>query len=451
MKKLILALTLFAGVASAQVSQCFQPSTPWYPCSLLPQVGIASTSITAVSATNGSTAITSSALFTSSWTNVVVSIDGSNAIISSCSSTSACTLGSNFGGTTTTTGLMIVWQIAANSGPSSSTATTLTQPFPNNTTHGNSIACPAMESAAAAPTITDGQDNTYNQFFSSTTAAGFSGSLALNIVGGSTNTITETSSAGTLAFVCYELVGAVQVGQVWDLNQIQQGTGTTIQFTGVLATVPGEMVFGMAGFATGQTLNATPTLGAANTNLVTVDVNNTTIGGTGTDLKVVYAAHTTLNTAIPFTPSFALSGSVVYTGIIFSIRPASPVPPLVSGGICNQVQQTFYAVNVSAETQIAAGSAGKVFYVCRLSFPPQANAVNVSFNESATSGNACATSPTALYGSGTSTTAFNIVANGGWIDPPNPSGQPLFQTAAGDAFCINPSAQITGGIWGVQQ
>lgn len=123
----------------------------------------------------------------------------------------------------------------------------------------------------------------------------------------------------------------------------------------------------------------------------------------------------------------------------------------VVNGVCGQAPWTFYAVNVSSETQVAAGSSGKIVNVCRLSFPPQANAVNISFTESATSGNACGTSPTALYGSGTTTTAFNIAANGGFIDPPNTFGQPLFATASGDALCIDTSAQISGGIWYVQQ
>ena len=62
---------------------------------------------------------------------------------------------------------------------------------------------------------------------------------------------------------------------------------------------------------------------------------------------------------------------------------------------------TYYVVNVSANTQIVAGSASKNVYICKEFLQPVAAAANVELVESATSGNACATSPTGMMGGNT--------------------------------------------------
>src|ERR1700685_3337662 len=82
---------------------------------------------------------------------------------------------------------------------------------------------------------------------------------------------------------------------------------------------------------------------------------------------------------------------------------------------CGSAAWTYYPVNVSSNTQIIAGSSGKNVYVCEVLFPPQAGAVNVNIVESATSNNACATSPTGMLGGATAALGANIVANGGWV------------------------------------
>src|SRR5580698_1498823 len=94
---------------------------------------------------------------------------------------------------------------AVNSKVSAGAGTTITNAFGSNTTAGNSILCIAFESAAAIPVITDGQSNTYIAASSSATAPGYTVALASNIIGGTTDTITETTASGAASFSCYEL------------------------------------------------------------------------------------------------------------------------------------------------------------------------------------------------------------------------------------------------------
>lgn len=118
-----------------------------------------------------------------------------------------------------------------------------------------------------------------------------------------------------------------------------------------------------------------------------------------------------------------------------------------SGGLATW---TYYVVNVSSNTQIIAGSSGKNVYVCQAAFPPQAAAVNINLVESATSGNACATSPTGMLGGATAALGANIVINGGFILPS--TGRAWAKTAtSGDAMCILVSASVNGVIAYVQQ
>jgi hypothetical protein len=339
-------------------------------------------------------------------------------------------------------------QINVDSGPASSTITTLSQAFPGSTTKGNSILCIAMESAAAIPVITDGQSNTYVVASSSATSGGYTVALASNIVGGTTDSITETLTAGTASFACYELVGAVSVGQIWDLVQAKQGTGSTVSFTPVSASLPGEMIFGAVGFTTGQTVNATPTLGAPITGLVTVDASNTTIGGTGTNLKVWYAAHTTLTAPTVFTPSFALSGSSTYTGVVVSIKAPSPLQPTVDA--CKLAVKQFANISLTAGGTIITGTAGKTTYICAIDIVT-ATAQNIALVEG--TGTVCATGIAAMAGGTTAATGWNFAANAGLAKGNGDGSVYIASGASGDNVCLllSGSGQTSGSMEYVQQ
>lgn len=209
--------------------------------------------------------------------------------------------------------------------------TTITNAFGSTTVAGNSIVCLAFESAAAIPVITDGQSNTYAVVASSATTPGYSISVAQNIVGGTTNVITETTTSGAAAFQCAEVKGSAFVGQAWDLFNGQQGTGSTITFSAASALFPGELILGAAGLG-GGTVNATPSLGGSNTSLVTVDAANTAVTG-GAALSIFYAVHTSLSAASNFTQTFALNASQTYSGLIVSIRPAALPTVMVGAGV----------------------------------------------------------------------------------------------------------------------
>jgi hypothetical protein len=117
---------------------------------------------------------------------------------------------------------------------------------------------------------------------------------------------------------------------------------------------------------------------------------------------------------------------------------------------CGWSAWTYYVVNVSSNTQIVAGASSKKVYVCEILFPPQAGITNVNLVESATSGNACATSPTGMLGGATAALGANITANGGWVVNGQP-GRALAVTAtAADAMCIFASASVNGVIAYVQ-
>lgn len=110
---------------------------------------------------------------------------------------------------------------------------------------------------------------------------------------------------------------------------------------------------------------------------------------------------------------------------------------------------TYYVVTVSSNTQVVAGSSGKNVYICKEFIQPVAAAANVEVVESATSGNACATSPTGMMGGATAATGATIATNGGFVLPAD--GRAWAKTAtAGDAVCIFVSAAATGVIAYVQ-
>ena len=331
---------------------------------------------------------------------------------------------------------------------SSGAGTTITQAFPNNTTKGNTLLCLGMESAAATPTFTDSASNTFVPLTgsSSSTAPGITAAIAQNIAGGA-DTITETTTSGAAFFACHELQGSPPFGVAWDIVGLQQGTGSAVPFAFTGTTAPNEMIFTVEGFTTGQTVNATPLLGGQATGLITVDAANSAVSG-GAPLAVAYAAHGTLPSPVQFTQSVSLSASVTYSGLMVSIRPVN-FNQFGTSDPCQNAVQTPFALNVSSTTQIVAGTAGQNVYVCRVVLPPQAVATNFNLIESATSGNACATSPTGMLGGSTAALGANIVINGGWI-----YNGPLSLTrtaTAGDAVCAAVSASTNGVIWYVKQ
>jgi hypothetical protein len=329
---------------------------------------------------------------------------------------------------------------------SGSAGTTITASSPANTTKGNSILCLGLESAAAIPTFTDAS-NTYVSIVSSATAPGAAASIAQNIAGGAVTT-TETVTNGAAGFTCYELSGVPPAGLAWDVNLVQQGTGGTIPFAFTGTTASNEMIFTAAGFTTGQTVNATPLLGSPVSTLNTVDYANQAVTG-GAALAVFYAAHGTLPSPVQFTQSTSLSASVTYSGLLVSIKPTT-YNLASTGDPCNASVWKPYVVNVAVNTQIIAGAANTNVFVCGVTFPNQAVAVNVNIVESATSGNACATSPTGMLGGATAALGANIAINQGWTAGYN--GHAVARTAtAGDAICIFASASAHGIIWYVQQ
>ena len=153
-------------------------------------------------------------------------------------------------------------------------------------------------------------------------------------------------------------------------------------------------------------------------------------------------------------PTLTFLAALLILSIGWNIRAQAPFTlasdPCGTSSAGGAATWTYYVVNVSANTQIIAGSSGKNVYVCQAAFPPQANAVNVNIVESATSGNACATSPTGMLGGATAALGANITVNGGYILPS--TGRAWAHTAtSGDAMCIFASASVNGVIAYVQQ
>jgi biopolymer transport protein ExbD len=179
---------------------------------------------------------------------------------------------------------------AVNNKVSAGAGTTLTNAFGSATVAGNSILCIGFEGIAAIPVFTDAQANTYVVAISSGAAApGYSVAIASNIVGGTTDTITLTTSSGSASFSCYELKGAVSVGQAWDYAAAAQATSTSLVFAQQSAAIANDFVAVGVGMAAG-TINATPSLAGAPSNLTTVDQSNTAPLGTAA-LAVYYSAH----------------------------------------------------------------------------------------------------------------------------------------------------------------
>jgi hypothetical protein len=105
---------------------------------------------------------------------------------------------------------------------------------------------------------------------------------------------------------------------------------------------------------------------------------------------------------------------------------------------------TYYPVNVSSNTQIAAAVAGTYYYVCEAIFPNQAGAVNVQLMEG--TGTACASNTAGLMGGTTAALGANITANGGFIAG-FAGGRAVAATAtANHELCIFASASVNGVV-----
>jgi hypothetical protein len=206
---------------------------------------------------------------------------------------------------------------------SSTAVTTLAQAFGSNTTAANSIGCIAFESAAAVPVITDGQNNTYVVALSSATAPGYSVSVAQNIVGGTTDTITETFSSGGGWYECKEFKNGVTIGKAWDYATSLQATSGTLNFQQQSASLPLELI-DLAVAMGGGTVNATPAIAGNPSSLSIIDASNVNpdSGGAGAALSDVYSAHT-FTSGIPsgFIQNASLSASETYSAVLVSWQP----------------------------------------------------------------------------------------------------------------------------------
>lgn len=390
MKKLLLAIVLFAGACFAQTVQCQASNGAWGPCPFVQPVTVATVSGTA--------------------------------------------------------------QI--NNKVSAAAGTTITNAFPGNTTAGNSILCVAFEAAVTGsvlPVITDAQSNTYIVAASSAAAApGYTVALANNIVGGTTDTITLTTVSGSASFSCYELKGAVTVGQIWDYASGLQATSATLTFPQQSASIANDFVVAAVGMGAG-TINATPSLAGVPSTLTTVDQANTAplSGGSTPALSVFYSAHANVSNSPTFTQSLSLSASETYSAVLVAVKPTSIS---LVGNVqdpCQQGPGTSGNINLTSNTRLVVGASGKQTYLCGLNIVT-ATAQNIALVEG--TGSTCATNTTGMAGGATAATGWNFAANGGLVN--GGGGFWVYKTAtAGDDVClfISGSGQTSGSYRQVQQ
>lgn len=331
---------------------------------------------------------------------------------------------------------------------SAGAGTTITNAFPGTTSAGNSILCIGFEGVAATPVFTDAQSNTYIVAESSGAAApGYTVALASNIVGGTTDTVTLTTSSGSAAFTCYELKGAISVGQVWDYAAVAQGTSATLVFPQESASITNDFVAVGVGMGAG-TVNATPSLAGVPSALTTVDQSNTAPLGTAA-LSVFYTAHANVTNSPTFTQPVSISASETYSSVLVAVKP--PSVSLV-GNVqdpCQQGPGTPGNINLTASGQIITGVAGKQTYICSMDLI-SATAQNIALVEG--TGTTCASNTLGMAGGTTAATGWNLAANGGFVT--GNGGFWVFKTAvAGDNVCLllSSTGQTSGNFRQVQQ
>lgn len=227
------------------------------------------------------------------------------------------------------------------------------------------------------------------------------------------------------------------------LSGLQAGTTTiagTVVNQGTTPTVWYVNVFGL------QLVRAVISAYSAGTITVTASA----VGGS--------PSHTAVNIAnAPVVHMEGNAGAIV-DGVPGSAVPANALQIGLTDGTNTRVPYvdpcafnawTYTPINITGNTQIVAGSSGKNVYVCKMFIAPVAAAANVNIVESATSSNACATSPTGMLGGATAALGSQLSTNGGFVLPSDNRAWAKTATVA-DAVCIFTSAQITGVIATVQ-
>jgi len=388
-RRLLFLIVIYAGCLSAQNVQCQSSSGAWGPCVLNPPVQVATVAGTA----------------------------------------------------------QINNKISAGSG------TTLTNAFPGNTTAGNTIVCGGFESAvtgSAVPVFTDSQSNTYISVVSGASAApGYALSVANNIVGGTTDTITLTTVSGAAAFTCYELKGAVTVGQSWDYSGAVQATSTTLSIGQFGSVLPNEFAAVWVGMGAGTVTSGSVSIATVPNGLIGTDQQNTAPSG-GAALSVFYSSHAVINNAPNFTQSIPISASETYSAMTVSIKPQASSDLKTAYNPCNQQVPSVASVNLTASGRIIVGVASKQTYLCAIAPLITATAQNIALVEG--TGSTCGTNTAGMSGGATAATGWNFAANGGFVAGVG-SGMINKTATLGDDVCLllSGSGQTSGTVLYVQQ
>lgn len=361
---------------------------------------------------------------------------------------------------------------ASVSSKSSGSVASINAAYGSNTIKGNTLVvvyANGNNNNAASP-ISDTLSLTWFKAIQVANSTAFETEIwyAPNTVGGAdTVTVTPGGSNASIAMTIYEVPGLVYPAagsspagtQALDQTTSNTGTGATSPSVSITPIVPNEYVFAGFGLGTG-----------AQTITVASPYNN----DSGQQNPTTPAGLFSFVSASLFKPEMATSSpSASATSEPWAVAVASfksltvPVQGTVqglgvagtpSGGVvsvqsvsdpCSYNTWNYYVVNVSSNTQIVAGSTGKNVYVCKEFIQPVAAAANVELVESATSGNACATSPTGMMGGATAATGGQLTANGGFVLPADNRAWAKTATS-GDAMCIFVSAATTGVIAYVQ-
>lgn len=327
---------------------------------------------------------------------------------------------------------------------SSGSVTTLANAFSGDNRATNSIVVVEAVGNASSLVPTDTLGNTYSQVTCKASSTTFQVCvyLAVNIKAGA-NTVTITGTSASMASEIYEADGFIISSTIaaTDATNGANATGTALTTGSINPIAPNELVF--AGFVVGT---------AAQTITVTSpfvnDSGQQNSGGTPSGLFSFVSASYYSSTQVPIAAQATIT-SEPWAAAIASFKTAI----LSSSGVvvdgCGSTQWTWFPISVSSNTQVIAGAVAKNVYVCALFVAPVAAAANFNLEESATSGNACATSPTGMMGGATAALGAQLSINGGFVL--TPSNRAWMKTAtAGDAMCIFASAQVTGVLAYVQ-
>jgi len=282
------------------------------------------------------------------------------------------------------------------------------------------------------------------------------------LVGGVYNSTLPTLTTGQSAALQVDAKGQKLV----DVNYVAGAAVSTaasgVQKVGIVGNA-GATVDAVIGNATAPT-NQIVTGGVYNSTLPTLTTGQSAArqldakGQTLTDTN--YVAGNAVVTSASGVQEVGIVGSA---GGVFDQAPGSAIPARalqvgLSDGTNTRVQYidpcgfnawTYYVINIAANTQVVANVSAKNVYVCELFLAPVAGAANFNIVESATGGNACATSPSGMMGGATAALGAQNAINGGFVLPWG--GRAWMMTAAvNHAVCIFASAQVTGVLAYVQ-